>query len=120
MTNLPDSKSEAYRLGEKYYFTGKECKYGHIYKRNTSGNCVECLNTIHLKLRASSVKNYKKYNHKSWDNASNTYQRWTIKDINLITEKDSNGDYIHSAGYFANSLKRSDLSIVRARNRFKT
>ena len=37
------SRSEALRVGEKYYLTGKPCKYGHIDLRLASnGNCVPC------------------------------------------------------------------------------
>lgn len=38
-TNLKDAKSQ----NEKYYFTGKPCKSGHIAKRAThNGVCLEC------------------------------------------------------------------------------
>lgn len=37
------SKKEAQRAGEKYYFTGKPCKNGHVANRFSSCNsCVEC------------------------------------------------------------------------------
>ena len=39
----PESRSEAKRLGSKYYFTGKECKRGHNEIRITAdGRCVQC------------------------------------------------------------------------------
>lgn len=41
------TKEEAIAAGEQFYFTGKECRYGHISKRYaSSGNCVECCKKI--------------------------------------------------------------------------
>ena len=42
-TEYPKSLSEAQRLGEKFYFTGKPCKEGHLEPRYTSSaECVIC------------------------------------------------------------------------------
>lgn len=39
----PSTRKEGKELGSKYYFTGKECKRGHLSKRLVSnGCCVEC------------------------------------------------------------------------------
>lgn len=38
------SRSEAITAGEKYFFTGKPCKHGHVADRYVgNGGCVECL-----------------------------------------------------------------------------
>lgn len=38
------SRSEAITVGEKYFFTGKPCKRGHLADRYVgNGGCVECL-----------------------------------------------------------------------------
>ena len=42
-TNLPKTREEAKKTGNKYYFTGQPCKHGHIAARKTKGACVECL-----------------------------------------------------------------------------
>ena len=40
---MKSTKKEATLCGDKYYFTGKPCKHGHISKRVTnSGNCYTC------------------------------------------------------------------------------
>jgi len=39
---LAKTKQEALERGDKYYFTGKACKRGHLEKRHISGNCTEC------------------------------------------------------------------------------
>lgn len=35
-------RQEALAAGERFYFTGKPCPYGHIAKRHVSSGCVEC------------------------------------------------------------------------------
>jgi Recombination endonuclease VII len=35
--------SEARKTGQKRYFTGKPCIYGHIAQRHLSGKCIECI-----------------------------------------------------------------------------
>lgn len=50
------SKQEAIERGLKYYFSGKECRNGHIAARDAthSGNYIECM-------RASNNKAMEKY-----------------------------------------------------------
>jgi hypothetical protein len=36
------TRKEALLAGEKFYYTGKICKLGHIPKRYATGRCVEC------------------------------------------------------------------------------
>ncbi|WIO73367.1 HNH endonuclease signature motif containing protein [Porticoccaceae bacterium LTM1] len=43
LSNLPSSRAEAKVVGSKHYFTGKECKRGHIARRITSNKaCSSC------------------------------------------------------------------------------
>jgi hypothetical protein len=43
MNELKKTRSEAMAALDMYYFTGKECKHGHISKRyTTNGICYEC------------------------------------------------------------------------------
>lgn len=43
----PQERAFAKAVGEKTYFTGRPCKYGHVVQRCTSsGVCVECSKTI--------------------------------------------------------------------------
>lgn len=39
------SHAEARHYNERYYFTGKPCKYGHVSIRHRTGGCVECHKT---------------------------------------------------------------------------
>jgi len=42
---LPASVTEARRLGERYFYTGKPCKRGHVDVRlAVNGMCRSCLN----------------------------------------------------------------------------
>lgn len=57
------SRAEALEKGLKYYFTGKSCKYGHIYKRKTSsGECYRC--NLDNKIAFSKTLDGKKYARK--------------------------------------------------------
>lgn len=41
---MKHTRSEALEAVERYYDTGKPCKYGHVARRYTrSGACTECL-----------------------------------------------------------------------------
>lgn len=43
ITSIPRSRAEALRSGNKYYYTGKPCKNGHIsYRHARSSICPEC------------------------------------------------------------------------------
>ena len=39
---LPKSKGEAIAEGERYYFSGRLCRYGHLCPRHLNGHCLEC------------------------------------------------------------------------------
>ena len=39
---LPKSKGEAIAEGERYYFSGSLCRYGHLCPRRLEGHCLEC------------------------------------------------------------------------------
>ena len=39
---LPKSKDEAIAEGERYYFSGSLCRYGHLSPRRLGGHCLEC------------------------------------------------------------------------------
>ena len=47
---LPTTRADAVRTGSKYYFTGKPCVHGHVYKRKVNGGCDRCFK---LRNRAS-------------------------------------------------------------------
>ena len=54
LSALPRSAEEARKVGAKYYFTGKPCKFGHTVKRRVDNlRCMEC---VKLASRATKAK----------------------------------------------------------------
>ena len=58
---MENTQKLAKQKNEKYYFTGKPCKNGHVSKRNThNGTCYECVqkasNVCYHKTRTSPEK----------------------------------------------------------------
>ncbi len=63
---LPNSKDEAIAEGERYYFSGSLCRYGHLCPRFLNGKCLECrrnrIRDYHRRLSA------KKRGQAEWQN----------------------------------------------------
>ena len=74
-SNLPE-RLAAVANNEKFYFTGKACKHGHISKRFTKTTiCLECSKTVFKEKRKSRERGYsinkygiteKQYNEMIW------------------------------------------------------
>ncbi len=53
-SKMPETAARAKQLGLPLYFTGRECRYGHLSPKYTSSsNCVEC---IELKRKAAGKR----------------------------------------------------------------
>jgi len=66
------TRKEAKKLGLKYYFTGKPCKYGHIAIRlTTNWDCLECnkkyKKNYYYKNKESIISYNIAYNKKLWE-----------------------------------------------------
>ena len=127
MEKLPESRAQAKRKCEPYYFTGLECAHGHIAKRTvTSGNCTECIKTTHQEAIREKQRKYqpikmmlrKKSNEESILGARNSKSQWPAGDVILIMDKAPNGKYTHPENELAKLLGRSNKSIARARHRY--
>lgn len=60
-------RKEAKSLKLKRYFTGKACKHGHIFERETtSGQCITCRNLATQRRRKENKEEYKKQKY-VWD-----------------------------------------------------
>lgn len=55
---------DAIAAGEKYYFTGKPCKRGHIAKRHITTGCCECTKEIQKSYRERKVVSWAAKNAK--------------------------------------------------------
>lgn len=61
------SRKDAKEKGLKRYFTGKECKYGHIAQRQTcSGTCLECERLRFKKDYQENPEKYKEINRHAY------------------------------------------------------
>ena len=102
------SKSEAKKLGLKYYFTGKPCKYGHVAERRVcNSTCKEC----HL----IAVKEHDKTRSGYFRDYNNTEERKLyMKEYGVNYE---NKEIVH-AKYFSSEkgkgTQRSNLAKRRA------
>lgn len=129
------NKKEAIAHGLKFYNTGNPCARGHISKRYTcNGMCWECCKTAYSKTRnteynrrwreenpdkcAKLNKAHDDLNHELMKTASNTYQRWTTKDIELVTKKSDSYTYDHTAEFLAKKLSRSLRAVEKCRERY--
>lgn len=120
MNTLSKTRKEAKIKGDKFYFTDKPCKHGHIAKRNTvSGHCIICAsnrnrtleNAGRYQLNREKILNTKKENRIKNPEKYNDRQRGH-RAKNPEKEKEKNRNY-----YLNNSNKRKMSSKKwRARN----
>lgn len=40
--DMPASRPQAFAIGNKVYFTGQPCKFGHVTPRGTRKGCLGC------------------------------------------------------------------------------
>jgi hypothetical protein len=79
-------RKEAVLLGEKYYFTGKPCKKGHIAKRITvNGYCTECSRLKSASVYETYYKDYVKKNKEKIKEISSRYQKNNKGKVNART-----------------------------------
>jgi hypothetical protein len=115
---------EALEVGDIYYFTGKACVNGHISKRLTlGGKCVECREQMRFMRKQKHVGFMKVYNKnmndKTRKTAGNAFQKWSEKDIKMVTEKDQHGHYVIKQLDASLKTGRSLASIRNVRARYR-
>jgi hypothetical protein len=62
--DLPATRAAAIRQGVPFYFTGKPCKHGHVAKRETKGNCVECRRIETAEAAHRRAEYFREYNRR--------------------------------------------------------
>ena len=123
---------KALENGDKYYFTGKPCKYGHIAKRDTaSGHCVTCeLNrsqnrsTEFVKLyqlnrenildnkKQNRLENREKYNNRQREYRAKNPEK--VKKYSVLSKKYQKRYYLDNYYKFiANIAKRRAAKLKR-------
>lgn len=128
LDDLPSSQAQAKSVGATQYYTGKPCKNGHISPRKAaSGNCIECLRTVHKKAAAAYARTRcskkraakaKEENRASIRASRNQGQPWTAADVEKVTARGDGGEYLYTERELSASLGRSMRSISRARHRY--
>lgn len=72
------TRKQALQNGEKYYFTGKPCKQGHMCKRHVTAGCYECT--------LAYQKKFRQENEEYWHNKN---RRWNEKNKDAKKERDA-------------------------------
>jgi len=63
------SRKEARTVGQKWYFSGTPCKYGHIDKRKvTNGHCFQCNREANSEWKADNQEAVSAYNSQYYAN----------------------------------------------------
>ncbi len=61
MTTKKSSRKDAKSAERNRYYTGKECKHGHVSERWThSGSCIECDRAQNRVTQAKRAENYRR------------------------------------------------------------
>lgn len=83
-----DKRQEAILSGNKYYFTGKPCKKGHIAQRRTvNGCCNECEKEKNNKRYETYYKDYVAQNKDKIRSISSKWQSLNKGKVNSVTAK---------------------------------
>jgi 5-methylcytosine-specific restriction endonuclease McrA len=94
-------RAEARAQGLMYYFTGRPCKHGHIAKRLTSGNCVECLKAWKIANKASYDASQKKWATNNLHKRREIRRQWDKTDAGKASHKKwaaANPDRVRAKG----------------------
>lgn len=76
LTQLSTRRKAALAAGERYYFTGKSCRRGHISKRYTvNKNCVSCHEALWGKREEVLIKK-KQYREKNKEKTKAAVNNW--------------------------------------------
>jgi hypothetical protein len=119
------SRKEAQATGEKFFFTGKACKWGHVERRYTASKCcVECVRIDGIKRREENPEYFKEWRQanlekdkaskKAWQEANKERSRtaskaWAKENTEKVKASkkswsDKNPDYQQT--YFKNNRER--------------
>ncbi len=81
------SREESIKLGLKYFFTGEECKHGHIYERYTCNSvCIMCSTVRRKEWQKNNRKKIKQYCRK-WHDKNPSYSKDYHKDNSEVRNK---------------------------------
>lgn len=86
------ARDEAREKGLKFYFTGNECKHGHVSNRMVSdGHCVDCTRMRTIKHRIENEERFrettKAYNERTKEYRAKRDREYREKNIERISER---------------------------------
>jgi hypothetical protein len=110
-TNLPKTREEAKKTGNKYYFTGQPCKHGHIAPRKTKGSCLECLKIEWAKGNETRANYFREYNKR--EDVKERKHGWYQENREHVIEAASTRP-LHVKREYQNAWKERNLVWVRA------
>ncbi|MEY9198704.1 hypothetical protein ABIA16_003820 [Sinorhizobium fredii] len=90
-TGLAKTRAEARERGEKHYFTGEPCKYGHVDIRYTSsGECAECTRIKSAKYRSENAVMILEKWRIRWSEGKDaeTRRKWRDENRQAISERE--------------------------------
>jgi len=110
-TNLPATREEAKKIGNKYYFTGQPCKHGHVAPRKTKGACIECLKVEWVKGNETRADYFREYNKREdvKDRKNEWYQENRETVINNAATRPA-----HVLREYRNAWKANNKTQIRA------
>ena len=106
LSSLPTSRTEARRVGNKYYFTNEPCKNGHLVHRCTANSsCVQCVRDRQNKLRADNPEKIRKQQRDNYVVKGDSVRTRKKKDRLL------NLDHYRAKDRESNHRRKSKLAI---------
>jgi 5-methylcytosine-specific restriction endonuclease McrA len=108
---LPTTRKEAQETGNKYYFTGQPCKYGHIAPRKTKGTCVECLKVEWQQAAEKRASYFKQYNDR--EDVKDAKHTWYQKNRDKVIETAKTRP-VEQLREYRNAWKENNKTQVRA------
>jgi len=123
-TKLPSTRKEAQKSGEKFYFTGQPCKYGHVAPRKTKGACVECIKEQWLEAAPKRAQYFADYNKS--EAGQEAKKRYYAANKAAVIARAQARPEEHKRTYRANyyernpDWKKTDTSFRRKRHKVAT
>lgn len=105
------TRNQAILDGDKFYFTGKPCKHGHISPRLIMGACLDCKKLIDKNYKEKNKSQIKEYHKKYARNNYSTENRRERYRNNITTELLNHAKNRAKRKNLEFNLKKEDIII---------
>lgn len=122
--DYPKTRKEAQQKGVAYYFTGEQCKHGHIALRKTKGACVECIKAEWQKAATTRAGYFAAYNKR--EEVKDAKNAWYIANKEQVVQaartRPAEDKKLYQARWKANNTLwvRADTKARRRKHRQAT